>query len=48
MKRFYKAVTVEETPDGFRFLLDGKAVRTPARQSLFLPSLAMAECPELL
>jgi len=43
MKRFYKAVTVEETPDGFRFLLDGKAVRTPARQSLFLPSLAMAE-----
>ena len=43
MKRFYKTVTVDETPEGFRFLLDGKAVRTPARQSLFLPTLALAE-----
>ncbi|HEY4275441.1 MAG TPA: ATP12 family protein [Rhizomicrobium sp.] len=43
MKRFYKTVTVDETPEGFRFLLDGKAVRTPARQPLLLPTLALAE-----
>ena len=43
MKRFYKSVTVEETPDGFRFLLDGKPVLTPARQSLILPTRPLAE-----
>lgn len=43
MKRFYKDVTVEKTPQGFRFLLDGKPVQTPARQALLLPSLALAD-----
>jgi chaperone required for assembly of F1-ATPase len=43
MKRFYKEVTISETPEGFRFLLDGKPVQTPARQPLVLPSRALAE-----
>lgn len=43
MKRFYKDVTVDETPLGFRFLLDGKPVQTPARSSLILPTRALAE-----
>jgi chaperone required for assembly of F1-ATPase len=43
VKRFYKAVTVDETPEGFRFLLDGKPVRTPARQFLLLPTHALAD-----
>ena len=43
MKRFYKNVTVDETAEGFRFLLDGKPVRTPARQPLLLPTHALAE-----
>lgn len=43
MKRFYKNVTVDATPDGFRFLLDGRPVQTPARQLLLLPTLALAE-----
>jgi len=43
VKRFYKTVTVDQTPDGFRFLLDGKPVRTPARQSLLLPTHALAD-----
>jgi chaperone required for assembly of F1-ATPase len=43
MKRFYAAVTVDETPDGFRFLLDGKPVQTPARQRLLLPTRSLAE-----
>jgi chaperone required for assembly of F1-ATPase len=43
MKRFYKDVTVSETPEGFGFLLDGKPVRTPARQALDLPTRALAE-----
>lgn len=43
MKRFYKDVTVEETPEGFRFLLDGRPVQTPGRQALLLPNAALAE-----
>jgi len=43
VKRFYKTVTVDQTPDGFRFLLDGKPVRTPARQPLLLPTYALAD-----
>jgi len=43
MKRFYKDVKVVKTPQGFRFLLDGKPVQTPARQALLLPSFALAE-----
>jgi chaperone required for assembly of F1-ATPase len=43
VKRFYKKVTVDEAPDGFRFLLDGKPVQTPARRLLLLPTRALAE-----
>ncbi len=43
MKRFYKSVTVEETADGYRLLLDGRPVQTPARQSILLPSRALAD-----
>ncbi len=43
MKRFYKSVTVEETADGYRLLLDGRPVQTPARQSMLLPSRTLAE-----
>jgi len=43
VKRFYENVTVSETPEGFRFLLDGRPVQTPARQALVLPNRALAE-----
>jgi chaperone required for assembly of F1-ATPase len=43
MKRFYKDVTVEETEGGFRFLLDGKPVQTPARRPLLLPTAPLTE-----
>jgi chaperone required for assembly of F1-ATPase len=46
LKRFYKAVTVAEPgaqgPDGFRILLDGKTVRTPAKAVLAVPARALA------
>ena len=43
MKRFYKSVTVNETGEGCRLLLDGRPVQTPARQPLLLPSRVLAE-----
>ena len=43
MKRFYKDVSVEKTPAGFRILLDGKPVKTPGRQDLLLPTRALAD-----
>ncbi len=43
MKRFYKEVSVAEGEGGFRVLLDGKPVRTPAGYSLALPTRALAE-----
>jgi chaperone required for assembly of F1-ATPase len=43
MKRFYKDVAVDGTPDGFRILLDGKPVKTPGRNLLLLPTRALAE-----
>lgn len=41
-KRFYQTVGVDEGPDGFVLLLDGKPVRTPARKLLAAPSPALA------
>ena len=43
MKRFYKDAGVTETPDGFGVALDGKPVRTPAKQPLTVPTRALAE-----
>lgn len=43
-KRFYKDVTVAEQEDGgFAILLDGKAVRTPAKQILAVPAEALGD-----
>ncbi|MEI8394154.1 MAG: ATP12 family protein [Rhodospirillaceae bacterium] len=43
MKRFYDQATAEAGADGFRVLLDGRPVRTPAKTLLLVPTLALAE-----
>lgn len=43
MKRFWKGVAVESTDDRWSIRLDGRAVRTPARAPLLLPTQALAE-----
>ncbi|MDL2400490.1 ATP12 family chaperone protein [Rhizobium mayense] len=42
-KRFYKDVSVRESEDGHLIELDGKVVKTPARQSLAVPTEALAK-----
>jgi chaperone required for assembly of F1-ATPase len=42
-RRFYREAGVEETADGFRVVLDGRPVRTPARAFLVAPSRALAQ-----
>ncbi|MFG1394905.1 ATP12 family chaperone protein [Xanthobacter agilis] len=42
-KRFYKDVTVGAAEGGFTLLLDGRPVRTPARNLLLVPTRALAE-----
>lgn len=42
-KRFYRAVAVAEVADGYGITLDGKALKTPARQPLVMKSRALAE-----
>ena len=43
MKRFYKETAVEAGDGGFRVLLDGKPMRTPAKAVLVVPTRALAE-----
>lgn len=43
MKRFYKTVATQAVADGHALLLDGRPVKTPMRQPLVLPTLAMAQ-----
>ena len=43
MKRFWKAVSVEELDGGFEVLLDGRKVKTPAKRSLVLPTRRIAD-----
>jgi chaperone required for assembly of F1-ATPase len=43
MKRFYKETGVDEGEGGFRVLLDGKPMRTPAKAVLVVPTQALAE-----
>ncbi|HQS17302.1 ATP12 family protein [Reyranella sp.] len=43
MKRFYKQTGVDEGEGGFRVLLDGKPMRTPAKAVLVVPTRALAE-----
>jgi len=43
MKRFYKAAAVAAAGDDFEILLDGRGVRTPARNPLAVPSERLAD-----
>jgi chaperone required for assembly of F1-ATPase len=43
VKRFYREVAVAPAEHGHRILLDGRPVRTPARQVLAAPTTALAE-----
>ena len=43
MKRFYKETAVEPAEGGFRVLLDGKPMRTPAKSVLVVPTRPLAE-----
>lgn len=43
MKRVYKQVSVEAVDGGWEVRLDGRPVRTPARQPLHLPTRALAD-----
>lgn len=43
MKRFYKQTTVDVADEGYRILLDGKPMRTPAKSILAVPARALAE-----
>lgn len=42
-KRFWKAATVAPKTGGFAVELDGRPVKTPAKQALLVPTHAMAE-----
>lgn len=42
-RRFYQQAAVEETDGGFRVVLDGRPVRTPARGFLVAPTRRLAE-----
>lgn len=43
MKRFYKETAIESAEEGFRVLLDGKPMRTPAKAILVVPTKSLAE-----
>lgn len=43
LKRFYKAVGVSEDQGGFRITLDGRVLRTPAKQELVLERRSLAD-----
>ena len=43
MKRFWKVVTVEPEGDGWTIKLDGRAVKTPARAPLVVPTETLAD-----
>ncbi|MCJ2188136.1 ATP12 family chaperone protein [Novosphingobium beihaiensis] len=43
MKRFYKDVTVEQTGEGWRVLLDGRPIKTAGGRAQVVPTPALAE-----
>jgi chaperone required for assembly of F1-ATPase len=43
MKRFYKEAAAAPGPGGVAVMLDGRAIRTPARQALEVPTEELAE-----
>jgi len=42
-KRFWKTATAEACEGGFTVRLDGRAVKTPAKSALVVPTMAMAQ-----
>lgn len=42
-KRFWKETAVIKVADGFSVTLDGRAIKTPAKSPLILPTLALAQ-----
>ncbi len=42
-KRFYKHVSVNQVPDGFQVLLDGRPAKTPAKSVYLLPKSGIAD-----
>lgn len=42
-KRFWKEVSITDTPEGLGLALDGRAVKTPAKAALIVPSRALAQ-----
>jgi chaperone required for assembly of F1-ATPase len=42
-RRFYKDVSIEDTPAGWRVLLDGRVARTPRKRELVVPSRRLAQ-----
>jgi chaperone required for assembly of F1-ATPase len=42
-RRFYREAAVDEAEDGFRVMLEGRPVRTPARRFLAAPTRALAD-----
>ncbi len=42
-KRFYTAVTVATQPEGFTIMLDARSIKTPAGQSLMVPTKGLAD-----
>ncbi len=42
-RRFYERAATAAVPEGFTIELDGKPIRTPARQQLAVPTLRLAE-----
>lgn len=42
-RRFWKETAIDAAADGFRVVLDGRLVKTPAKAELVLPTRAMAE-----
>ncbi|THH34467.1 ATPase [Aliishimia ponticola] len=43
MKRFWKQADIAEAEEGFTVALDGRPIKTPAKQGLIVPTKALAE-----
>ena len=43
MKRFYKDVAAEATEGGYQIALDGRVVKTPGKETLLMPTEALAK-----
>lgn len=42
-RRFYRQATAAQSGDGWQVLLDGKSMKTPGKQMLFVPTEALAQ-----